>query len=110
MPSLARCYPFRQWRKPRAAPSAAPFAPVGPATTANTNASGLTGTVLTYSSSGSDPELCVRATVAGVKPTGGRHDLVDRIERVTRYPMALLGLACRIRRGDRCWAQRLRGE
>jgi voltage-gated potassium channel len=34
-----------------------------------------------------------RQRVAGVKPTGGRHDLVDRIERVTRFPMALLGLA-----------------
>jgi voltage-gated potassium channel len=28
-----------------------------------------------------------------VKPSGGRHDLVDRIEAVTRYPMVLLGLA-----------------
>jgi voltage-gated potassium channel len=34
-----------------------------------------------------------RQTVAGTKPAGGRHDLVDRIEHVTRYPMALLGLA-----------------
>jgi voltage-gated potassium channel len=34
-----------------------------------------------------------RQKVAGVKPTGGRHDLVDRIERVTRFPMALLGVA-----------------
>jgi voltage-gated potassium channel len=34
-----------------------------------------------------------RQTVAGAKPAGGRHDLVDRIERVTKYPMALLGLA-----------------
>jgi len=32
-------------------------------------------------------------TIAGVKPTGGRHDLVDRIERVTKYPMAVLGIA-----------------
>lgn len=34
-----------------------------------------------------------RQAIAGVKPTGGRHDLVDQIERVTRYPMALLGIA-----------------
>jgi voltage-gated potassium channel len=34
-----------------------------------------------------------RHTLAGAKPAGGRHDLVDRIERVTRYPMALLGIA-----------------
>ncbi len=34
-----------------------------------------------------------RQAVAGAKPAGGRHDLVDRIERITRYPMALLGLA-----------------
>ncbi len=31
--------------------------------------------------------------VAGAQPTGGRHDLVDRIERVTKYPMAVLGVA-----------------
>jgi len=31
--------------------------------------------------------------IAGAKRTGGRHDLVDDIERVTKYPMALLGLA-----------------
>ena len=31
--------------------------------------------------------------VATGRPSGGRHDLVDRIERVTRYPMALLGVA-----------------
>lgn len=31
--------------------------------------------------------------ILGEKPSGGRHDLVDRIERVTRYPMILLGLA-----------------
>ena len=30
---------------------------------------------------------------AGAKRTGGRHDLVDDIERVTKYPMTLLGLA-----------------
>jgi len=34
-----------------------------------------------------------RLIIAGVKPSGGRHDLVDRIERATRYPMALLGMA-----------------
>jgi voltage-gated potassium channel len=34
-----------------------------------------------------------RQTLAGATPSGGRHDLVDRIERVTKYPMALLGLA-----------------
>jgi voltage-gated potassium channel len=34
-----------------------------------------------------------RQTLAGSKPSGGRHDLVDRIERVTKYPMFLLGLA-----------------
>jgi voltage-gated potassium channel len=31
--------------------------------------------------------------IAGAKPSGGRHDLVDRIERITKYPMALLGVA-----------------
>ena len=31
--------------------------------------------------------------IAGAKPSGGRHDLVDRIEQVTKYPMALLGVA-----------------
>jgi hypothetical protein len=34
-----------------------------------------------------------RQTVAGAKPTGGRHELVEDIERVTKYPMILLGLA-----------------
>jgi len=34
-----------------------------------------------------------RQRIAGAKPSGGRHDLVDRIERVTRYPMALLAIA-----------------
>lgn len=34
-----------------------------------------------------------RRTIAEGKPSGGRHDLVDRIERVTRYPMALVGIA-----------------
>lgn len=31
--------------------------------------------------------------IAGVKPSGGRHDLVDRIEEVTKYPLAVLGVA-----------------
>jgi voltage-gated potassium channel len=34
-----------------------------------------------------------RQIIAGVKPSGGRHDLVDRIERATKYPMAVLGIA-----------------
>jgi voltage-gated potassium channel len=34
-----------------------------------------------------------RQTVAAGKPSGGRHDLVDRIEQATKYPMALLGVA-----------------
>ncbi|MGO8864232.1 MAG: hypothetical protein ACLQRH_26180, partial [Acidimicrobiales bacterium] len=34
-----------------------------------------------------------RQAIAGAKPAGGRHDLVDRIERVTKFPMALLGVA-----------------
>ena len=34
-----------------------------------------------------------RQTIAGAKPSGGRHDLVDRVERVTRFPMAVLGVA-----------------
>ncbi len=34
-----------------------------------------------------------RQVIAGAKPAGGRHDLVDRIEQVTKYPMALLGVA-----------------
>ena len=34
-----------------------------------------------------------RQVIAGARPAGGRHDLVDRIEHVTRYPMAALGLA-----------------
>ena len=33
-----------------------------------------------------------RQAIAGAKPSGGRHDLVDRIERVTKFPMALLGV------------------
>ena len=31
--------------------------------------------------------------IAGEKPSGGRNDLVDRIEEATKYPMALLGIA-----------------
>jgi voltage-gated potassium channel len=34
-----------------------------------------------------------RQAIAGAKPAGGRHDLVEDIERVTKYPMTLLGLA-----------------
>jgi voltage-gated potassium channel len=34
-----------------------------------------------------------RQRIAGSKPSGGRHDLVDRIEAVTKYPMAVLGIA-----------------
>src|SRR5487761_1435742 len=34
-----------------------------------------------------------RQVIAGGKPSGGRNDLVDRIERVTKYPMAVLGIA-----------------
>jgi hypothetical protein len=34
-----------------------------------------------------------RQIIAGTKPAGGRHDLVDNIERLTKYPLALLGLA-----------------
>jgi voltage-gated potassium channel len=34
-----------------------------------------------------------RHAIAGTKPSGGRHDLVDRIERLTKFPMALLGVA-----------------
>jgi voltage-gated potassium channel len=33
-----------------------------------------------------------RQTIAGAMPSGGRHDLVDRIEQVTKFPMALLGV------------------
>ena len=31
--------------------------------------------------------------IAGAKPSGGRHDLVDRIEQITKYPMTVLGIA-----------------
>ena len=34
-----------------------------------------------------------RLVIAGAKPVGGRHDLVDRVEQITKYPMALLGIA-----------------
>ncbi len=34
-----------------------------------------------------------RQVIAGAKPSGGRHDLVDRIEEITKYPLALLGAA-----------------
>ena len=34
-----------------------------------------------------------RQVVAGSKPSGGRHDLVDRIESFTKYPMTVLGIA-----------------
>ncbi len=34
-----------------------------------------------------------RQQLAGTRPSDGRHDRVDAIERVTRYPMALLGVA-----------------
>jgi voltage-gated potassium channel len=34
-----------------------------------------------------------RQRLAGAKPSGGRHDLVDRIEAVTRYPMTFVGIA-----------------
>jgi voltage-gated potassium channel len=34
-----------------------------------------------------------RQTVKGNKPSGGRHDTVDRIESLTKYPMTLLGVA-----------------
>jgi voltage-gated potassium channel len=34
-----------------------------------------------------------RQVIAGAKPSGGRHDLVDRIERLTKFPLLLLGIA-----------------
>lgn len=34
-----------------------------------------------------------RQVIAGARPSGGRHDLVDRIEGVMKYPMSLLGIA-----------------
>jgi voltage-gated potassium channel len=34
-----------------------------------------------------------RQRLSGEKPSGGRNDLVDSIERFTRYPMAVLGFA-----------------
>jgi voltage-gated potassium channel len=38
-------------------------------------------------------DLHRREVVEGARPTGGRHDRVDAIERVTRYPLFLLGIA-----------------
>jgi voltage-gated potassium channel len=34
-----------------------------------------------------------RQVIAGAKPSGGRHDLVDRVEEITKYPLAVLGAA-----------------
>jgi voltage-gated potassium channel len=34
-----------------------------------------------------------RQIIAGARPSGGRNDLVEGIERITKYPMALLGIA-----------------
>jgi voltage-gated potassium channel len=34
-----------------------------------------------------------RQVIAGITPSDGRHDLVNRIERITRYPMVVLGVA-----------------
>jgi voltage-gated potassium channel len=34
-----------------------------------------------------------RQVIAGAKPSGGRHDLVDRIEQQTKIPMTILGVA-----------------
>jgi voltage-gated potassium channel len=34
-----------------------------------------------------------RQIIAGAKPSGGRNDVVDDIERITKYPMAVLGIA-----------------
>jgi voltage-gated potassium channel len=34
-----------------------------------------------------------RRRIAGDKPSGGRHELVDRIERATRFPMLVVGIA-----------------
>ena len=34
-----------------------------------------------------------RQRIAGAKPSGGRHDLVDRIEEVTKYPLVAVGIA-----------------
>lgn len=38
-----------------------------------------------------EEERCRR--IAGDKPSGGRHELVDRIERATRFPMLVVGIA-----------------
>jgi voltage-gated potassium channel len=34
-----------------------------------------------------------RQVIAGAKPSGGRHDVVDRIEEVTKIPLAIVGVA-----------------
>ena len=34
-----------------------------------------------------------RQRIEGAKPTGGRHDVVERIEDATKYPMVLMGIA-----------------
>ena len=34
-----------------------------------------------------------RQVIAGARPSGGRHELVDRIEEITKYPLAVLGVA-----------------
>ncbi len=34
-----------------------------------------------------------RQVVSSNKPSGGRHDLVDHIERVTKFPLSILGIA-----------------
>ncbi|MGP0029287.1 MAG: potassium channel family protein [Acidimicrobiales bacterium] len=34
-----------------------------------------------------------RQAIAGAKPAGGQRDLVDRIEGITKYPLAVLGIA-----------------
>ena len=33
-----------------------------------------------------------RQQIVGARPSGGRHDLVDRIERLTRFPLTLVGI------------------
>ncbi|MGO9344125.1 MAG: ion channel [Acidimicrobiales bacterium] len=33
-----------------------------------------------------------RRRITGEKPSGGRHELVDRMEQVTKYPVAILGM------------------
>ncbi len=34
-----------------------------------------------------------RQVIAGAKPSGGRHDVVDHIESITKFPLAVLGIA-----------------